>query len=36
MHSDDVKIALCEDCLATIFTKAINKIEKSQKNDRSE
>ena len=36
MHSDDVKIALCEDnCLRGIFFKAIKKIEESQKNVKS-
>ena len=33
MQPDDVKIALCEDyCLRGIFSKAIKKIEESQKN----
>ena len=36
MRADDVKIALCEDyCLQGIFSKAIKKIEESQKNIRS-
>ena len=35
MHSNDIKIALCEDyCLTGIFSKAIKLIEISQKNDK--
>ena len=35
MHSNDVKIALCEDyCLTGIFSKAVKLIEISQKNDK--
>ena len=35
MHSNDIKIALCEDyCLSGIFSKAIKLIEISQKNDK--
>ena len=37
MHSNDIKIALCEDyCLTGIFSRAVKLIEISQKNDRSE
>ena len=36
MHSNDVKIALCEDCLTGIFAKAVKLIEKNKKNERSE
>ena len=36
MHPEDVKIALYEDyCLQGIFSKAIKKIEESEKNVRS-
>ena len=32
MHPEDIEIALCEDyCLQGIFSKAIKKIEESQK-----
>ena len=35
MHSNDIKIALCEDyCLTGIFFRAVKLIEISQKNER--
>ena len=35
MHSNDIKIALCEDyCLTGIFSRAVKLIEISQKNER--
>ena len=35
MHSNDIKIALCEDyCLTGIFYRAVKLIEISQKNER--
>ena len=37
MHSNDIRIAVCEDyCLGGIFSEAIKLIEKSQKNKKYE